>query len=815
MSRRSSFLLPCLLLLAAANSAAMSLGRLRGAALVGRPLDMSIQAVMDAKDDIASLCIDAEVFYADTKIDKSRVRVTAEKVVAGSQDVVIRVRASTLVDEPVVTVYLRAGCQQKTERRYVALADLASDVSPDRNSAAIGAQQLQQLQTLPPTGAGQSPTELGEAAPPTAQRTPRAARDRSLPRSSAQLTDKPAPSRPRPVAAAGQAPPAPATASSPRKPAKPAASQATKTATNPASDPAALKAQAQLNAPDRARLKLESLDLSSERNPQLKPSSELLSAPATNLQERAAAAALWRAINTQPQDMMREFDKLQTLEGSVRTLQAQDQKARQTINELDTQLKKASSERYANLLVYALGFLLLLALAALAYLLRTRSAVARSDGVDAPWWRRTDNRDNHGGDPRGDSRAAWAGAANQADTKTAGRSGAAKKGLPSVFRKTKRIVPEVDLTSPTVGVAKADSSAATGADSLLPDDSKYNSEFALGLALPSRAVKAEELFDVQQQADFFVSIGQQDQAIDVLRAHISDNRDTSALVYLDLFELYHQVERKEDYALLRGDFNRQFNTEVPVFELYTDAGPGLEAYPAAIARIVALWRSAKILDLLEESIFRHPETKADAFNLEAYRELLMLYSIAKEVSGIQTKEAASPERFGLTGSSADELLRQPAVFLPTEILPLSASVEASLQSRTVRLPEPLLEFTVPPSSISLGLDFDLSDLEPANGELALPVIDLSAPTPTASVTTLNVADAEFFAQFDKLSAGLPMAGVAGGAGVVDMTGGVRGVTGAQASAKKSATVAGNLMDFDAFSADTSPRDVQPSKPPKT
>ena len=60
-----------------------------------------------------------------------------------------------------------------------------------------------------------------------------------------------------------------------------------------------------------------------------------------------------------------------------------------------------------------------------------------------------------------------------------------------------------------------------------------------------------------------------------------------------------------------------------------------------------------------------------------------------------------------------------------------------------------------------------------------------------------------------------MAGVAGGAGVVDMTGGVRGVTGAQASAKKSATVAGNLMDFDAFSADTSPRDVQPSKPPKT
>ena len=40
-----------------------------------------------------------------------------------------------------------------------------------------------------------------------------------------------------------------------------------------------------------------------------------------------------------------------------------------------------------------------------------------------------------------------------------------------------------------------------------------------------RMVKAEELVDIQQQADFFMSLGQADQAIEVLReTHIREPR---------------------------------------------------------------------------------------------------------------------------------------------------------------------------------------------------------------------------------------------------------------------------------------------------
>ena len=51
-----------------------------------------------------------------------------------------------------------------------------------------------------------------------------------------------------------------------------------------------------------------------------------------------------------------------------------------------------------------------------------------------------------------------------------------------------------------------------------------------------------------------------------------------------------------------------------------------------MARIVALWPSHKVLEVIEESIFRKPgSVEGEAFDLDAYRELLLLYAIAKEV----------------------------------------------------------------------------------------------------------------------------------------------------------------------------------------
>ena len=340
-----------------------------------------------------------------------------------------------------------------------------------------------------------------------------------------------------------------------------------------------------------------------------------------------------------------------------------------------------------------------------------------------------------------------------------------RKRKPVVSPKAGLAIPELDLDLGRSNSNPSHQNSNFDSDSVPPLASKFRPDFALSMTYPSRAVKAEELFDVQQQADFFVSIGQHEQAIEVLRSHIGDGAETSALVYLDLFNLYHQMERKDDYAALREDFNRRFNTKIPAFEMYTDAGPGLEAYQMAMSRIESLWPSPKVLEIIEESIFRRPETNAEAFNLEAYRELLMLYSVAKEIISPEPKPTIRRKRFDLPDRPADSTHSRPMSFLATSIQPLSASIDEDLPAHSDVSTESLLAFTMPPASLNLGLDLDLS--EPmGNKDNSLPV---------------DVSDAEFFAQFDRdAGAELPALNLA------------------LHAAKKPQQVSDNLIDFDVF-----------------
>ena len=518
--------------LASTSSMALSLGRHGGATVIGRPLDMSVQAVLESQDDVDSLCLDADVFYADNKLDKSRVRVTLEKSGSSSTQALIRIRSSVLVDEPVVTLYLRVGCQLKSERRYVSLAELVSEAVAEKNT----------ITPMPaPSAAINKPVVVASVNPVAGNAE---ALVLKVPKSTART-------RSRPLAAKAQSDLGNlATADAVAVPLT--KDQDPIIRTKPQRLPV-IAPDKKATTPTKARLKLEPLDLVIDRDPQLKASAELLSIPAANPQERAAASALWRALSAQPQDILRDTEKLQSLENSVRGLQAQSQKTLASIDELSVKLQKAQAERYANALVYALVALLLAAAAGLAFLLRQRFVGRRGGSSDNPWWRKSEAFENQQG--------AWL------------------DSLPSDERldlAANRLVPvpkslladvDVDFDLDLASV-KADAARPGGGPSFADSvpfssssSSKQVSGFGSSLMHPSRAVKAEELFDVQQQADFFVSIGQHEQAIEVLRIHIAENIETSALVYLDLFNLYHQLKRPAEYEALRETFNQRFNTQ--------------------------------------------------------------------------------------------------------------------------------------------------------------------------------------------------------------------------------------------------------------
>lgn len=639
------------LLLAALSSAALTLGRSRGAVLIGQPLDVRIQVGLEPGDDAAALCFDADVFHADNRVDAGRVSTLVEAAAAG-QELSVRVRSAVPVDEPVVTVYLRAGCAQKFTRRYVFLADVAPEGAPAPVLAVRPA--AASVASVPATATALvTPRAEPASAPPV--RTPRAV----VPAVVADTGEKPA--------VAARIAKAPRTEERPSKPA-PVVRR---------------KADA---APARARLRLDPLDLVAERDPTLRSSSELLTPPADNEQRRAEAAALWRAINAQPQDVLRDMQRMQALETDVRGLRELTTRNQASLVDLKEQLQKAQSQRYANGLVYGLVALLVAALALAVYFWRSSRSGAWS-GRD--WWSGRDSAGDVDGQAGPDADSLLSSLAQRGSARPA------------------KVPVDVDLDVNEEMFASLKSPAAPAAvaarEPALPRLDPV--DFVASIPGSPRAVNAEELFDIQQQADFFVSLGQYDQAIEVLKNHISDSSETSALAYLDLLKIYHKLDRKDDYTQLRADFNRVFNAQVPVWEAFSEESSGLEAYQKALSRIESLWPSPKVLEIIEESIFRKPGmVDGEAFNLEAYRELLLLHAIAKDVVEHASSDIEFEFSSSLGGPNLDSRPPQ-SRFSATNIQPLSASIPMVSSEQP-----PVRDLSVPRASPRLGLDIDLSDL---------------------------------------------------------------------------------------------------------
>lgn len=443
------------------------------------------------------------------------------------------------------------------------------------------------------------------------------------------------------------------------------------------------------------RLELEPVDisLSLERDPALKLSLTMLSEPAATDEERAAAARLWQAINASPEDILRDNQKLQVLEAEARGLREQELRNKAAIEALEAELAQS---RHLTWLVYGLGAALLAAVAAGGFMWRKRRAAGPAEDAERAWWA-----------------AANAEKLMAAEASPSGLAGAREIDLDL----------DLDLGDDRVSALDSLRPLDGGGNSRAALSAQDKREFAGSQIGVSRSVATEELFDVQQQADFFMSLGEYQQAVEVLKSHLAESQEPSPLAYLDLLKLYHKLGRHDDYERLRQDFNHLFNAGAPAFEHYSDEGRGLEHYGMALSRIQALWPEPRVLDVIESSIFReNTDPDAEVFDLEAYRELLLLHAIAKEVI---TRSA------GRNRGAAD--------FEHTAIKPLKAAGSAALaaavaeNARSGRETQPLDE--IPMASPRLGLDVDLDELseisafEASLPEIAVPVEPSAKPAP--------------------------------------------------------------------------------------
>lgn len=198
----------------------------------------------------------------------------------------------------------------------------------------------------------------------------------------------------------------------------------------------------------------------------------------------------------------------------------------------------------------------------------------------------------------------------------------------------------------------------------------------------------EDLIDLEQQAEFFIMLGQDAAAIDLLVSHLRTTGGTSPLPYLKLLEIYKRGADRKAYERTRGRFNRRFNAYAPQWDAVQEQAMSLLDYPLVTAALQAVW--ARPLDAMAELqtlLFR----KNDAFELPAYHDLLVLYALARDLHSTDDS----------TPTGVDVLL--PLLHGPDE----TRLTEALISSFSV------FDTGMPDDRPTAPVDLDLNDFPPA------------------------------------------------------------------------------------------------------
>lgn len=218
--------------------------------------------------------------------------------------------------------------------------------------------------------------------------------------------------------------------------------------------------------------------------------------------------------------------------------------------------------------------------------------------------------------------------------------------------------------------------------------------------VPPRAISVEELIDLEQQVEFFLVLGQADSAVDLLVGHIRTTGGTSALPYLKLLEVYRHLGDIEGYERTRTRFNQRFNAYAPEWEADLEEGHALEDYGDVLQRLTEVWRDP-IDAMAELEVFLFRRDQGELFDLPAYRDLLLLYAMVRDV-----------HQQGPSSSSTVDVL-----------LPLDVHAGEGANDTTLPLPS---SRNVPRGPLSSALAAWASSGDESNFESSGPHLDLGS-----------------------------------------------------------------------------------------
>jgi pilus assembly protein FimV len=642
----------------AASMAAQALGIVRSPSNVtlGAPLNFPVDVQLAADESLNNTCVSAEVLQGDQRMAPSTVRTSIEQRIA-TEETVVRVYSTVTIEEPVVTVTLKLGCAIRLERRFTVFAD------PPLVTVAAAPEPMEPPRAETPT----APAPPRREAPASAPRDEPVAEAGGGATTTAPPNDKPVARPARPAAATAAR--APASGSAPvRRPARvaaPAAPTAAAATTTGRARGAAVPRTAAASGP---RLQLDALEPVAHGSTAASAAAAVQEAQLRVAAMAASAAMAEQAASTALANAALAAERMRALEQGLEKLRADAERDREQTAAL--RLKLAQAENSGKMTPWLGAAMLLLAALALWLWLRGRRLQREQQ---AAWW------------------AANKGAA----------AGKAPLNPPTLHPMT--LPPQV-APPPLV---KPEATVTVNSAVAPPRPAFRDSLFAS--QQEPRDVSIEELIDLEQQAEFFVVLGQDDAAIDLLMGHIRSSGGTSPLPYLKLLEIYRRQGDRESYERTRERFNHRFNAYAPDWDSDLQHGRSLDEYPGVMQRLVARWREPlDSMAELEALMFRRDG--GELFELPAYREVLFLYSMARDLLDHQGGPPTAIDVLLPLGDRSQEFeptTARPHLFTtPTGLAELSRASDPSIE--VLRSSRPASAPSDDPSSVYGTVDVDLT-----------------------------------------------------------------------------------------------------------
>ena len=585
MLKKTAFFLSCALMLAASQSAfAIGFGRVTHNTSLGQMLEFTVPVTVDGTEQLTADCVSAEVFLGDFRVPPGSV-ISKLEWSADSSARILKVSTTIRVDEPVVNVTLGAGCPPRLTRQFV----LFVDPPPQPVQVLVESQQAAAevaVPVAPPVSvAGRTDAQPGRVLPGS-RNDPAAGSQPTRPVEHRRTAKRSRAVKPYPAAAG--------------------ALEVAKPRVNAANTPGKAKRS--------ARLRLEPADRSAEV-----AAAEQAAASAAELAASVASAAEAAASEAQAA-AQQQREALQAMQKQMDSLKTQAEAADRNIAQMRLSLRESQewSDRLL-LAAWVLGVVALALLAGVFWLLRQKVA-APADKASSSWWSADSQRPAESPQP-GAKAAPPASMPPDADDSLAWPSSASVQDT------------AVDVLTAMDGMrGYADEPVAEPAIVLKPKVAPG----ASATELPW--LSADELIDLEQQAEFFVALGQDDSAVSLLEQQLCGAGGGGAWPYLKLLEIYRRLEDRDSYERVREGLDRRFGPSPTGWTDGRTSGRPLDSYPELTRRIESAWIEPTQAMRLIESLMVHGDADSGVLDLTAMADLQSLYLLARASMASQPSE---------------------------------------------------------------------------------------------------------------------------------------------------------------------------------